>query len=152
MIEQNIARVYKVRETAKIPTRAHSEDAGMDFYFCPQERKGAIIHPGDSVVLQTGVKVEVPPGHMLQIMNKSGIASNKSLLTGACVVDRGYTGEIFVNLHNVGRETQMLEPGQKLAQGVFVKVTVPSLNVIEDDNIYGETTGRGNGALGSTGE
>ncbi len=152
MIEQDSVRVYRVRETAKIPSRAHSDDAGMDFYFCPQERGEVVVHPGSSVVLQTGVKVEVPQGHMLQIMNKSGVASSKSLVTGACVVDKGYTGEIFINLHNIGRETQMIEPGQKLAQGVFVKVATPALEVIEEDNIYGKETSRGHGALGSTGE
>ncbi len=151
MSEQSV-RVFKVREAAKVPTRAHSGDAGMDFYFAPEVYKPVIIQPGNSAILQTGVKVEVPRGHMLQIMNKSGIASKKSLLTGACVVDHGYSGEIFINLHNVGRETQMIEPGQKLAQGVFIQISSPGLEVIGFDDIYGETTSRGSGALGSTGE
>mgnify|MGYP003111667670 CR=1 FL=1 len=151
MIEQTV-RVFRTRETAKVPTRAHDGDAGMDFYYCPQERSPAVIHPGHSALLQTGVKVEVPKGYMLQIMNKSGIASKRSLITGACVVDHGYTGEIFINLHNIGRETQMIEPEQKLAQGVFINIASPSINIIEEDNIYGEVTSRGDGALGSTGE
>ena len=68
------------------------------------------------------------------------------------MVDEGYTGEIFVNLHNVGKHPQTIEPGQKVAQGVFVKIAQPLLVEIEEDNIYGGNTSRGSGALGSTGD
>ena len=104
MSEQTV-RVFKVRPSAKIPQRAHITDAGMDFFFCPEDlqmvRKR--IEPGQSVLLQTGIKMEVPRDCMLQIMNKSGVASKKHLITGACVVDEGYDGEIFVNLQNIGK-------------------------------------------------
>ena len=89
---------------------------------------------------------------MLQIMNKSGVASKRHLVTGACVVDEGYTGEIFVNLHNIGTTPQFIEPGQKIAQGVFVRIEKPVLWVTEKDNLYGGETARGSGALGSTGD
>ncbi len=149
----NNVRVYKTRRNAKIPNRAHSTDAGMDFFFCPEEAMVAKRIPaGSSVLLQTGVKVEVPENCMLQIMNKSGVASKKQLITGACVVDEGYDGEIFVNLHNIGDKAQFIEPGQKIAQGVFVRIEKPTLQVIEEDNIYDRETSRGSGALGSTGD
>lgn len=145
-------RVYKSRPSARLPDRAHRWDAGMDFFFAPEDESPVTIHPNQSVVLQTGLKVEVPRGYMLQIMNKSGVASKRSLLTGACVVDHGYTGEIFINLHNVGVEQQIIEPGMKLAQGVFIQVHNFELELVEEDNIYGTITDRGDGALGSTGE
>tara|TARA_Y100000310_G_C20562714_1_gene753867 strand:- start:274 stop:729 length:456 start_codon:yes stop_codon:yes gene_type:complete len=151
MFEQRM-RVFKIRPTAKLPNRAHDHDAGMDFFFAPAIVKPVLIEAGQSAVLQTGIKVEVPQGYMLQVMNKSGVASKRSLLTGACVIDHGYTGEIFINLHNVGRHVQMIEPGMKLAQGVFIPVHNFGLELIEEDNIYGEATSRGTGALGSTGE
>ena len=110
------------------------------------------IPPRASVLLQTGVKVEVPENCMLQIMNKSGVASKKHLITGACVVDEGYDGEIFVNLHNIGDKAQFIEPGQKIAQGVFVRIEKPTLQIIEEDDIYDGETSRGSGALGSTGD
>ena len=89
---------------------------------------------------------------MLQIMNKSGIASKKRLVTGACVVDEGYTGEIFVNLHNIGEHPQFIESGDKIAQGVFVRIEKPILLEVGEDNIYDKETTRGSGALGSTGD
>jgi len=150
--ENNRVRVFCTSPNAKLPHRAHRTDAGMDFFFCPREGVAKRIMPGESALLGTGIKMEVPPGCMLQIMNKSGVASKRSLLTGACVVDHGYTGEIFINLHNVGSQVQMIEPGMKLAQGVFIQVENFALELIDEDNIYGEDTSRGSGALGSTGE
>ena len=153
MSEQTV-RVFKVRPSAKIPQRAHVTDAGMDFFFCPEDlqmvRKR--IEPGQSVLLQTGIKMEVPRDCMLQIMNKSGVASKKHLITGACVVDEGYDGEIFVNLHNIGKLVEFIEPGQKVAQGVFIRIEKPAITLIEDDIIYDTETSRGSGALGSTGD
>ena len=145
-------KTFKMRENAKLPVRAHTTDAGMDFFFAPKDNAPLLVHPGHSCVLETGVKVEVPEGHMLQIMNKSGIASKRSIVTGACVVDRGYDGEIFVNLHNIGRETQICEPGTKIAQGVFIRISTPSLLEIEEDKIYATGTDRGTGGFGSTGD
>tara|TARA_R100001129_G_scaffold160683_1_gene125339 strand:- start:2070 stop:2519 length:450 start_codon:yes stop_codon:yes gene_type:complete len=144
--------VYKVRENAKLPVRAHPTDAGMDLFFCPEADEPVTVRGSRTCLLQTGLKIEVPEGYMLEVKNKSGIASKKQLVTGACVVDSGYDGEIFVNLHNIGERAQVVQPGQKIAQGVFVKVEQPLLVEIEEDNIYGGTTKRGSGALGSTGD
>mgnify|MGYP005739450813 FL=1 len=86
-------------------------------------------------------------------MNKSGIASKRSLVVGACVVDEGYTGEVFVNLHNIGKDTQVVESGHKLAQAVFVRIEKPELVVVQDsEQLYDSSTSRGDGALGSTGD
>ncbi len=144
-------KVYKVRPDAKIPTRAHETDAGIDLYFCPVDNGIQRITPGRSSLLETGVKIQVPPGCMLQVMNKSGIATKTQLITGACVVDEGYNGEIFVNLQNIGKETQYIEPHQKIAQAVFVRIEKPEFDLIEEDSIYGSQTSRGSGGFGSTG-
>lgn len=151
-LQEQRVRVFRTRPDAKLPVRAHKTDAGMDFFFSPIEGASVRIKPGQSVLLETGIKMEVPQDCMLQIMNKSGIASKKHLVTGACVVDEGYTGEIFVNLHNIGTVAEYIEAGQKIAQGVFVKIEKPRLWEIEVDNVYGEETSRGEGALGSTGD
>lgn len=150
MLEDKV-RVFRTRPMAKLPQRAHKTDAGMDFFFAPSEGVAARVKPSQSVLLETGIKMEVPPGCMLQIMNKSGVASKRQLITGACVVDEGYNGEIFVNLQNIGEDIQYIEPGQKIAQGVFVRIEKPDMHLIEEDDVYGGETSRGDGALGSTG-
>ena len=146
-------KVFKVRGSAKLPSRAHETDAGMDLFYCPVEEGLAVTLPPSSTALfPTGVKIQVPSNCMLQVMNKSGVASKKSLIAGACVVDEGYTGEVFVNLHNIGTEPQTIDPGQKLAQGVFVRIEKPEVVEVHEDNIYDQPTSRGSGALGSTGD
>jgi dUTP pyrophosphatase len=145
-------RVYKINKESKIPTRAHASDAGVDIYYISPTGDSVNIHPGETTLLPSGVKIQVPEGCMLQIMNKSGVAYKRRLLVGACVVDEGYTGEIFVNLHNVGKETQTILSGQKIAQGVFVKIMRPELVETAVDQIYDNDSHRGHGALGSTGD
>jgi len=149
-------RVQRLHSSAKLPVRAHPTDAGMDLFFCPAPRDDIpkqieSVLPHGSSLFPTGLKIEVPEGYMLEIKNKSGIASKRGLLVGACVVDRGYTGEIFVNLHNPSDRTQTIHAGQKIAQAVFVKIR-EDIQIIESENIYDKETSRGDGALGSTGE
>ena len=149
-------RVQKLHEEAKMPVRAHATDAGMDLFFCPPPNnlipnQSESVTPHGSSVLPTGLKIEVPEGYMLEIKNKSGISSKRGLLVGACVVDRGYTGEIFVNLHNPSDRCQTLHAGDKIAQAVFVKITT-DLVLVEAESIYDTETSRGDGALGSTGD
>ena len=152
-------RVFRIRNEAKLPRRAHPNDAGMDIFYCPTEKvdpfnksKTISIPRNAGAVIPTGLKVEVPPGHMLEIKNKSGIASKKSLVVGACVVDCGYDGEIFVNLNNIGEKVQRIIPGQKVAQAVLVPIKTCEVEEIQEDNVYGGETSRGSGALGSTGD
>ena len=147
-------KVFRIREGAKLPVRAHSSDAGMDLFYCPGDNALGEVDfmPGQNWVLPTGLKISVPEGFMLQIMNKSGIASKRTLVTGACVVDSGYDGEIFIDLHNIGNNNQRVVSGQKIAQAVLIPITIPSLEEIEEDNIYGKPTARGVGGFGSTGD
>jgi dUTPase len=91
---------------------------------------------------------------MLEVKNRSSVASKRSLIVGACVVDSGYDGEVFVNLHNIGTEPQIVEPHTKIAQVVMTPVV--SFRALETTNpdLYGwypiTISERGDGALGST--
>ena len=146
---------YRVRTNVVPPTRANPSDAGLDLAFNPPEKEEVIVKPGESVILPTGLKFGIPHGFMLQIMNRSGMAAKKSLIVGACVVDSGYDGEVFVNLHNIGQQPQTIYPGDKIAQGVIVPVVPVRFLEAGEDNLYGwhpiSISNRGDGALGSTG-
>ena len=146
-------KIFRVRDNAKLPTRAHDGDAGMDLYYCSAKRDltSISIRPGETVLFPTGIKAEVPKGFMLEVKNKSSIAAKKQLLVGACVVDSGYDGEIFVNLHNTGRQTQWFKDGDKVAQGVLLPVNLCEIQEVSDPNELNKDSTRGDGALGSTG-
>jgi len=149
-------RVFRIREAAKLPRREHDGDAGMDLFYCPAKEHAMYgmdfcVHSSESKIVPTGIKVEVPYGYMLEIKNKSSVAAKKQLLVGACVVDSGYNGEVFVNLHNVGETTQTIQPGQKIAQAVMIPVVPCIVEEITEDTLNKNST-RGEGALGSTGD
>jgi len=133
------------------PVRANPSDAGLDLCY---NGDLTAIQPGESKILSTGLKFGIPHGYMLQIMNRSGNAAKKQLMVGACVVDSGYDGEVFVNLHNVGNNTQTIESGMKIAQAVLIPVVHARFVETAEDNLYGwypiTISDRGDGALGST--
>ena len=135
------------------PVRANPSDAGLDLRY---NGEGTSIQPGESKILSTGLKFGVPHGYMIQIMNRSGNAAKKQLMVGACVVDSGYDGEVFVNLHNVGREVQDIHRGMKIAQAVLIPVVHARFVETSNDNLYNWSpitiSNRGDGALGSTGD
>lgn len=157
----------------ELPNKAHETDAGFDFYlpydldYIVKNGKGikiglqaqtdqltgdkyfinsVEIEPHKSVLLPMGIKTSLPYGYALVFFNRSGIATKKHLLRGACVVDQGYTGEIFVNLNNISNETQYLVPGEKLIQAMLLPV--PKVNIVEGK--VENNTERGEGGFGST--
>ena len=153
-----ILEYYSMPHAKHKPVRANPSDAGLDLRFNPQDDKmlPVEIQPGGSVILGTGLKFGVPHGYMIQIMNRSGNAAKKKLMVGACVVDSGYNGEVFVNLHNIGSKPQTINPGDKIAQAVVIPIVPARFLETNRDNLYDWSpitiSGRGDGALGSTGD
>ena len=166
-----ILEYYPLPHCKHKPVRANPSDAGLDLKFNYEEDERDLlfgkddngpkllpvrIEPGCSVILGTGLKFGIPHGYMLQIMNRSGNAAKKRLVVGACVVDSGYDGEVFVNLHNIGLETQYIEDGDKIAQAVVVPVVPVRFLETKNDNLYNWSpitiSDRGDGSLGSTGD
>lgn len=146
---------FKIRPTAKDPVRANPSDAGLDIFYCPEDSAATVaIHPGESAVLGTGLKFGVPHGFMLEVKNRSSMAAKKSLVVGACVIDPGYNGEVFINLLNVGKEMKLVTPGDKIAQLVLIPVVHfrpqrKMSDVLYDSDIC--ISNRGSGGFGSTG-
>jgi len=144
------------RPDAHAPTRGHPSDAGLDVRYSPPSsrlHRAASIAPGESKILPTGLRFGVPHGYMLEVKNRSSVAAKRSLLVGACVIDSGYDGEVFINLHNVGNITQTIEAGTKIAQVVMVPIVHFRAVERRDGQLYEypiTMSTRGAGALGST--
>ena len=152
-----ILEYYCLSHCVYKPVRANPSDAGLDLRFNPKDGASESItfEPGESLVLSTGLKFGIPHGYMLQIMNRSGNAAKKQWLVGACVVDSGYDGEVFVNLHNIGNHSQTVKHGDKIAQLVLIPVVQWRSVEVKENNLYQDAltiSNRGSGALGSTGE
>ncbi len=159
-----LVEYYRIRGDVQPPERANPSDAGLDLKYNPvpkgfmpnPEVDKVIIDPGDSVVLPTGYRFGIPHGFMLEIKNRSGMAAKKSLVVGACVVDSGYDGEVFVNLHNIGHHPQVIMCGDKIAQAVMIPVVHFRAVETQNKDLYGwypiTISDRGDGKLGSTGK
>jgi len=147
----NIMKILRIRDV-KMPEYGTPGSAGIDL-FIPEDYPPTILDPNESVWIPSGIKVNVPAGHALVAMNKSGIAKNRELLVGACVIDEDYQGEIHIDLKNVGQGSQELNPGDKVIQLVCLPVTTVSIDEVEseDDLFEGVVTTRGKGGFGSTG-
>ena len=88
---------------------------------------------------------------MLQVCNKSGIASKKGLIVGACIIDSDYQGEMHLNLWNVSNKAVVLDAGTKLVQMILVPILLPLLQEVVEEELFVNETERGTGGFGSTG-
>ena len=151
-----ILEYYSLPHCKHKPVRANPSDAGLDLCFNPKDGIPKRLESGKSYVLPTGLKFGIPHGYMFQIMNRSGNAAKKQWLVGACVVDSGYDGEVFVNLHNTSNTYWTVHPGDKIAQGVLIPVVPVRFVETTRDALYDwypiTISDRGDGALGSTDE
>lgn len=144
-------KIVKVRNV-KTPTRGTGLSAGLDFYI-PEDFEAEQIWPGESINIPSGIRAQIPPGCALIMFNKSGIATKYQLQVGACIVDEDYQGEIHLHVMNVGKEVVILKPGMKLVQGLVMPVFYDGVEVLEsEDELFPQSTERGQGGFGSTGE
>ena len=137
-----------LNEYAKVPTRGSAYAAGYDLYAAIG--KPIIIFPGDTVSVTTGLAMEIPEDYFGAIFARSGLATKRGLRPANCVgvVDADYRGEVIVAIHNDSDKIQQIEPGERIAQMVFLPYqSVGNFEVVDELN----DTARGAGGFGSTG-
>ncbi len=136
-------KVKKLNPEAKLPSKGHPGDAGIDFFAI----ETAVFAPGTQVNVKTGVALEIPEGHVGLIWDKSSVSFNKGLKIMGGVIDSGYRGEIIMSMYNTSNTEQVIEKGNKIAQMIIQKFEDYE---IEEINEMSETV-RGEGREGSTG-
>lgn len=133
---------------AKMPTRSHPFDAGLDLYAPEVDGVYTISPCGGSVTIDTGVHFQIPEGYTGFIKAKSGL-NVKHGLTCTGVIDSHYTGSVAVKLYNHHPCLRYdVKPGEKIAQLVIIKCELPELELV--DSL--EDTDRGSNGFGSTGK
>lgn len=135
----------KLTDGAPLPKHARPGDAGMDL----TSRETVEIMPGGTVMVGTGVAVEIPDGYVGLCFPRSGLASKRGINITNCVgvIDSGYRGEIKAPLYNAGHETQVVERGERVIQ--LVVMPYISCECVEVDEL--SDSSRGSGGFGSTG-
>ena len=132
----------KLDEGAKLPTRQHKWDAGLDLY----AMEDGYIRCNQSRTFNTGVHVQIPEGCVGFIKSRSGLMVNHGIVTDG-TIDAHYTGPIKVCLFNHGSSRYEVKAGDKIAQLVICPCVLPQLEPVE---ALPETE-RGNAGFGSTG-
>lgn len=151
-----IIEYHRMRPDVVEPTRANPSDAGLDVYFSPpsKDESSFRLDPGKSHMFATGLKFGIPHGYMLQVCNRSSMGGKRSLVVGAHIIDSGYNGEVFIDLHNIGTDAQVVCDGDKIAQLILVPVVHFRPVETIGDRLYRDypisMSERGAGALGST--
>jgi dUTP pyrophosphatase len=135
--------VKKLNPDAKLPTGGHPGDAGIDFYAICE----VVFAPHAQMRVPTGVAIEIPPGHVGLIWDKSSVSFNQGLKVMGGVIDAGYRGEIIMNLYNTTDREQRIPKGNKIAQMIIQKFE--ECAIVETQEL--SDTVRGEGREGSTG-
>ena len=133
----------KLLSGAKMPTRSHDGDAGLDLY----ARNSATIYPKESVVFDTGVCVELPHGTFGKIESRSGLNVKHGVVSCGGVIDHGYTGSIVVKLYNLSDKPYHINAGDRIAQMIIQPYVQVDLEEVYE---LGETD-RGKAGIGSSG-
>ena len=155
-------KIQRLTDTAKLPTKAHTEDACFDIYAdipnttyeyfdsaLRKTGKGVAIQPHQTVLIPTGFATEIPHGFWGAIFARSGLASKQGLrpAQGVPVIDEPYRGQWMIPLHNDSEETRIIHHGDRICQ--FMLLPYFDTTLIEVDNL--SETDRGECGFGSTG-
>lgn len=127
---------------AFMPEFAHKTDAGADLR-SPVE---AVVPAHGSVVIDTGVHVEIPEGYVGILKSKSGLNVKHDLI-GTGTIDSGYSGSIRVKLYNLGDTDYQILRGDKIIQMVILPCVYCEFTQVDKFAV----TERGDGGFGSTG-
>jgi dUTP pyrophosphatase len=132
-----------VEGTGALPAYATDGSAGADL----RAAQAVVLEPGARAAVATGVRLQIPAGHVGLIWPRSGLAVRHGIDTLAGVIDSDYRGEVLVVLVNHGTEAVRIAAGDRVAQVLFQKVERARL--VAADAL--DATGRDAGGFGSTG-
>lgn len=137
---------FELGKGAKAPYKKHIGDAGWDLYVS----RDCDIPPGETVDVHTDIKIDMPPYLYARIVGRSSTLRKHGLLVNEGIIDNGYTGELFVGIHNMTEETFHAKKGMRLAQVLFHNIEDVRWSQVE--KVVPTPGKRGDNGFGSTGE
>jgi len=131
----------RVGESFPLPHYATEGSAGLDMRACIDERLA--VEPGDTVLVPSGIAIHIgDAGLAAVLLPRSGLGHKHGLVLGNLtgLIDSDYQGQVFISIWNRGSKRYEIEPGERIAQMVFVPVEQVAFDVVEefDDSIRGE--------------
>ncbi|MDI1352940.1 MAG: dUTP diphosphatase [bacterium] len=138
----------RIGDTIPLPTYATAGSAGLDLRVCINEP--IHIAPQETILLPTGLSIYIAdPQIAAVILPRSGLGHKNGIVLGNLVglIDSDYQGELKISCWNRSQEAFLINPGERIAQLIFVPIIHASFEVVDD---FIETD-RGEGGFGSSG-
>ena len=139
----------RIGEDIPLPTYATDGSAGMDMRACLDEP--LTIHPGETHLIPTGIAIHINDTNLAAVLlPRSGLGHKHGIVLGNLtgLIDSDYQGQVFVSCWNRGNDTFTVNPGERIAQMVFVPVVQAEFEIV--DSFAGSN--RGEGGFGHTGK
>jgi len=131
-----------------LPAYATSGSAGLDLRACLDAPFS--LEPGQCHLIPTGLALHISdPSLAAMLLPRSGLGHKKGIVLGNLVglIDSDYQGEVFVSCWNRSDQTYEIEPGDRIAQMVFVPITQVEFEVVDSF----DSSDRDSGGFGHTG-
>ncbi|MGZ0719708.1 dUTP diphosphatase [Kluyvera cryocrescens] len=138
----------RIGQQFPLPTYATAGSAGLDLRACLDE--AIVLAPGETTLLPTGLAIHIADPSLAAVMlPRSGLGHKHGIVLGNLVglIDSDYQGQLMVSIWNRGQTMFTIEPGERVAQMVFVPVVQAEFNLVESF----EATDRGEGGFGHSG-
>ncbi len=139
----------RVGDAYPLPHYATDGSAGLDMQACIDEP--LTVSPGETVLVPSGLAIHVAdPGLAAVLLPRSGLGHKHGVVLGNLtgLIDSDYQGQVFVSIWNRGSKAYDIDPGERIAQMVFVPVERVEFRVVETF----EDSSRGDGGFGHTGQ
>ena len=139
---------HRLGDSFPLPDYATEGSAGMDLRAMLDEPLE--LAPGDTRLIPTGIAIHIgDPSLAAVILPRSGLGHKNGIVLGNLVglIDSGYQGQLYVSCWNRSEETFTIEPGERIAQMIFVPVVRAGFEVVDEF----VDSDRGAGGFGHTG-
>jgi dUTP pyrophosphatase len=138
----------RLGDTIPLPHYATDGSAGLDMRAVIDDV--VTVEPGETVLIPTGLAIHIgDAGLAAVLLPRSGLGHKHGLVLGNLtgLIDSDYQGEVFISCWNRGSKSYEIQPGERIAQMLFVPVEQVQFNVVEDF----EDSERGAGGFGHSG-
>ena len=139
----------KIQNDSKHELPVYATPGSSGFDLRANVARPTMLPPGKRAIIPTGLHFDIPEGYELQVRSRSGLAAREGVfvLNGIGTIDADYKDEVLVILFNLGDKPFEIKPGDRIAQGVIMKVEKVKITEVSEISREGD---RG-GGLGSTG-
>lgn len=138
----------RVGDSIPLPQYATDGSAGLDMRACID--KSITVAPGETVLVPTGLAIHIADSSLAAVLlPRSGLGHKHGLVLGNLtgVIDSDYQGQIYISCWNRSAKSYEVQPGERIAQMVFVPVEQVEFKIVTEF----AATGRGTGGFGHSG-